>query len=215
MTGLAFAAPVPIPEEKPQIPQINAENALPAELEKMPMPEKIPAEAKPALAKPSGLCNAEMFDKLAVGTRVYIRIYGHDDISRETVVGPKGTVNIPMVGEVVAEGETTKKLAANINEKLEAAYMIAQGVDVEIIQYPPIYVTGLVAKPGLYDYRPRMNVRQAVAIAGGFSSRARTSEMRILRGSGLVQEEHMGDEDTQVLPGDTVEILRRWFLSNS
>ena len=30
-------------------------------------------------------------------------------------------------------------------------------------------------------------------------------------GRGLVQEEHMGDEDTQVLPGDTVEILRRWF----
>ncbi len=213
---VALAKPVPVPEEKPKIPEMAIEDALPADLdaEAIPMPEKIPSEAVAATAVKPILCNADAFDKLAVGTKIYIRIFGHEEISRETIVGPKGTVTIPMVGEVLAEGETTKTLAARIAEQLETAYVISQGVDVEIVQYPPIYVIGQVAKPGLYDYRPRLTVRQAMALAGGVNSRGRTSQVRILRnapGNPLMQEEHIGDEDSQVLPGDTVEVLRSWF----
>ena len=214
---VALAKPVPVPEEKPKIPEMAIEEALPPDLdaEAIPMPEKIPSE--PVVAETpekAVLCNAEVFDKLAVGTKIYIRIYGHENISREAMVGPKGTVTIPMAGEVQAEGETTKTLAARIAAQLEAAYIISQGVDVEIVQYPPIYVIGQVAKPGLYDYRPRLTVRQAMALAGGVNSRGRTSQVRILRnapGNPLMQEEHTGDEDSQVLPGDTVEVLRRWL----
>ena len=211
-----FAKSPPVPGKKPEIPQIDEERALPEELEveRIPMPEKSMA-LKPAPEAPEIiLCNAEAFDRISVGTKLFIRIFGHEDISRESMVGPKGTVTIPMAGEVLAEGETTATLATHIGEKLTASYIVSQGVEVEIVQYPPIYMIGLVAKPGLYDYRPRLNVRQAVAIAGGFNSRARTSEVRILRNklnNPLEQTEQMADEDAQVLPGDTIEVLRRWF----
>lgn len=158
-------------------------------------------------------CSNSVFDVLSVGSRLRITIYGHEDISREVDIGPQGMVVIPMIGEVKAEGETTQSLAQNINSKADSANLISTGVEVEIVKYPPIYVTGLVGASGAYDYKPRINVRQAVALAGGFSPRARTSEVRILRMNSCTQkvEEITGDLDTEILPSDTIEVLRRWF----
>ncbi|WP_246693147.1 MULTISPECIES: sugar ABC transporter substrate-binding protein [unclassified Mesorhizobium] len=46
-----------------------------------------------------------------------------------------------------------------------------------IAEYRPIYVTGDVLTPGQQAYRPLMTVRQAIAVAGGFSLlRARTNQ---------------------------------------
>lgn len=191
-----------------------ADSVSATESKAIDMPKAKAMDEKPKLPLQIGLCHAEAFDKLMVGTRIFIRVLGHDYLSRETSVGPKGTVTIPMAGEVMAEGETTKSLAEKISQKLDEAYVITSGVEVEVIQYPPIYITGLVAKPGLYDYHPRLTVRQAVTLAGGFGPRARTSEVHILRskiGNALEQQKLAGDEDSQVLPGDTIEVLRRWF----
>lgn len=37
----------------------------------------------------------------------------------------------------------------------------------DIVAYPPVYVTGDVTKPGEIEFRPDMTVRQALALAGG------------------------------------------------
>ena len=44
---------------------------------------------------------------------------------------------------------------------------------VDVVRYPPFFVTGSVDRPGEFDYRPGLTVLQAVAMAGG---RARRSE---------------------------------------
>jgi polysaccharide export outer membrane protein len=41
-------------------------------------------------------------------------------------------------------------------------------VSVAVVEYRPIYVTGGVARPGEYPYRPFMTVQQAVALSGGY-----------------------------------------------
>jgi protein involved in polysaccharide export with SLBB domain len=57
-----------------------------------------------------------------------------------------------------------------------------------------------------------VTVRQAVAIAGGFTQRADTGEFLIYRQSESGGETELrATADSLVLPGDTVEIMRRLF----
>lgn len=44
-----------------------------------------------------------------------------------------------------------------------------------------LYITGEVARPGSLDVRPRMNVQQAIAFAGGLSSVSKGSRVKIKR----------------------------------
>lgn len=174
----------------------------------------LPNELKPAIVtEHKSDCVNNIFERLSVGSRLRITIYGHADISREVEIGPEGKVIIPMIGEVPAEGKTTQMLVQDVTDRLDDANLISSGVEVEIVKYPQIYITGLVGASGAYDYKPRINVRQAVALAGGFSPRARTSNVRILRTDpcNKTAQEIMADMDAEVLPSDTIEVLRRWF----
>ena len=50
---------------------------------------------------------------------------------------------------------------------------------VEIEAYRPFFILGEVAAPGQYPYVPNMTVESAVAIAGGFSPRARRDRVTL------------------------------------
>jgi polysaccharide biosynthesis/export protein len=50
---------------------------------------------------------------------------------------------------------------------------------VEIEAYRPFFILGEVAAPGQYPYVPNMTVESAVAIAGGFSPRARRDSVTV------------------------------------
>jgi polysaccharide export outer membrane protein len=56
-----------------------------------------------------------------------------------------------------------------------------------------------------------MDVRQAVAIAGGFTRRARTSSVTVIRETANGPIEIEADPNAPILPGDTIEVERRLF----
>ena len=80
-----------------------------------------------------------------------------------------------------------------------------------MINYRPFFILGQVNSPGSYDYTNRMTVLQAVALAGGYTRRAKTSSMTITRITDQGSVVFEAQEATTVLPGDTVEIVRRLF----
>jgi polysaccharide export outer membrane protein len=82
---------------------------------------------------------------------------------------------------------------------------------VEVLSYRPVYVLGEVQAPGSYPYANGMTVINAVAMAGGFTYRARKSAIHIRRGADAEQEEISADADTPVLPGDVIEVPERFF----
>lgn len=65
--------------------------------------------------------------------------------------------------------------------------------------------------PGSYPYVAGMDVRQAIAIAGGFTRRARTSTVKVIRETADGRVEIDVKPDMPVLPGDTIEVDRRLF----
>lgn len=159
------------------------------------------------LLTPTARAADTAFDSIAPGTTLRISVFGHPEMTREVALGPAGSITLPLAGEIAADGATPAALAERIAEKLNAGYIVDPQVTVEITAWPPVYVTGLAASPGAYPYAPGLTVRQAVALAGGFGARARTSSIRILRGG----ETFEGALETPLLPGDTLDIGRRWF----
>ena len=83
-----------------------------------------------------------------------------------------------------ARGRTPAGLAAEITAKLRNGYIRDPSVAVEIESYRPFFILGEVAAPGQYPYVPNMSVESAVAIAGGFSPRARRDRVTLTHTDG-------------------------------
>jgi polysaccharide export outer membrane protein len=56
-----------------------------------------------------------------------------------------------------------------------------------------------------------MTVLNAVAVAGGFTYRAKKNKIRVTRGAAERQESKIVETGTRVLPGDVIEIPERFF----
>lgn len=149
--------------------------------------------------------------QLASGDILKINVFGHEDISGDYEVDGTGQITFPLLGLVRAEGMTIEQLRVEIQEALNRDYLVDPRVSVEVLNYRPIYVLGQVNSPGSYAYSVGMTVRQAVALAGGYTRRADNDDMKLIRMENGVQQELEVQEEDTILPGDTLEVLRRFF----
>ena len=82
---------------------------------------------------------------------------------------------------------------------------------VEINSYRPFFILGEVAAPGQYPYVPNMSVESAVAIAGGFSPRAKRDSVTLTHSDAAGSTRVVVPLGTALSPGDTVLVNERWF----
>lgn len=147
---------------------------------------------------------------LGTGDRVRVQVFGEDDLSGEFKVGDTGKIAMPLIGEVSAAGLTASQLEAAVIEMLRPDYLISPSVAVEVMNYRPFFIMGEVRSPGSYPYVNGISVLEAVALAGGFTYRARQNEVYITRGSSD-DSEALFPVDSQVLPGDVIRVRERFF----
>jgi polysaccharide export outer membrane protein len=148
--------------------------------------------------------------RLASGDRVRVTVFRHEDLSGEFALDGAGDFAMPLVGEIKAYGRTTREIEQRIQEKLSDGYLVEPQVSVEVLNYRPFYILGEVRAPGAYPYVNGMTVLNAVALAGGFSYRAKQDEFLLQRGgSNSGSTEVHGD--SALLPGDIVTVQERFF----
>jgi polysaccharide export outer membrane protein/exopolysaccharide production protein ExoF len=94
-------------------------------------------------------------------------------LNDEFVVGADGTLFLPFVGQVRAQGTATGDLARSIGNRLMQQMGLGREPDVavEIVQFRPFYIVGHVTQPGEFPYRPGLTVLKALGIAGGLRTR--------------------------------------------
>jgi protein involved in polysaccharide export with SLBB domain len=117
---------------------------------------------------------------LGAGDKVRVHVFGDETLSGEHQIDGRGAFTFPLVGSIEAGGLTSTQLEAALETKLKE-YMRAPNVSVEILNYRPFYIVGEIRKPGSYPYVDGLTVVNAVAIAGGFTYRARENEFVIQR----------------------------------
>lgn len=97
--------------------------------------------------------------------------YSWAALSGEFAVGADGTVSLPLVGPLRAEGHTAAEFADLIGNALKRAADLAEkpAASVEVATYRPFYILGAVQQPGKYEYQPGLTVLQAVSTAQGLT----------------------------------------------
>ena len=95
--------------------------------------------------------------------------------------------------------------------ELDSRFIVDPSLSVDVLNFRPFFILGQVNRPNSYPYRSGLTVRQAVALAGGFTRRAKTNIVTIVRQGEIGPQEFRASIDTALLPGDTVEVSRRLF----
>jgi protein involved in polysaccharide export with SLBB domain len=149
--------------------------------------------------------------EFAPGDQLRIDTLGHPDLSLETAVADDGTIEMPLIGRIKVTGLTTSRLRDVVTQALDKDFIVNPKVNAEILKYRPFYVSGEVKSPGSFEYKAGMDVRKAVALAGGYTRRASQEAIEITRPILGKKRTFPGRKDTRILPGDVVEIQRRWF----
>ncbi|MEQ8334725.1 polysaccharide biosynthesis/export family protein [Nisaea sp.] len=149
--------------------------------------------------------------RLVAGDRVAVTVFGHPELSAVVDLSDDGNMELPLVGKINARGRTSLELRALVTEIVDRDYVIDPNIDIVIARYQPFYVLGEVNTPGSYDFALGLNMRKAVAEAGGFTRRAAKSQVLLTRRTEHGQTVRDVSLDTSVYPGDVIEIKRRWF----
>lgn len=148
---------------------------------------------------------------LGSGDKVRVNVFGQPDMSGEFSISGNGTVSLPFVGQVQADGLTVAQLEAVITEKLQPDYLKNPRVSVEVLNFRPFDIIGEVQKPGSYPYRNGMTITNAIAMAGGFTYRAREDDFYIVRAADPNHQEQPAGRETVVLPGDVIIVRERYW----
>lgn len=149
--------------------------------------------------------------RLGPGDRVSMKVFGNDDLSGEFEVDSLGRLSLPLLGLVEGNNKTVAELQAEVTDGLNKDYIVNPRVTIQVTNYRPFFILGQVNKPGSYPFIAGMTMRQAIAVAGGFTRRAREEPVIVIHANdpGFAQNEVA--LDAPVLPGDTIEVERRLF----
>lgn len=149
--------------------------------------------------------------RLGPGDRLQIKVFGQDEISGEFEVSAAGELSFPLIGQITAENLTPGDFNEVLSEALKEFFVNPQ-VTVEVTNYRPFFILGQVGNPGSYKYQPGLNARMAIAVGGGYTRRAKEEPITIFRtdsAGNLIKFD--ADQDSIILPGDTIEVHRRLF----
>ena len=165
-----------------------------------------------AAISPASAASVDAKYILGSGDRLKITVFGEADLSGEYEIDGVGVVAFPLIGEVRAAGGTARALEGRIVKKLQGGFLKNPTVSIEILTYRPFFILGEVRRPGSYPYKNGLTVLNAVAMAGGYTYRAKSNRWVVTRsGSTKYQDREIETGNFQVLPGDTIVVPERFF----
>ena len=187
---------------------VNPQSSLDAIAYAGPAPVPV-AYAAPAPAVPDASYDAPYH--LDAGDKLRVVVYGQEGLTNTYSISAGGTITMPLIGVVPARGRTPHGLAADIAARLRNGFIRDPSVAVEVETYRPFFILGEVQAPGQYPYVPNMTAESAVAIAGGFSPRARKDRVTITHTDAAGTSRTLALPGAPIGPGDTVLVGERWF----
>ncbi len=153
----------------------------------------------------------EQLYRLDSGDRLRVVVFGQENLSRTYSVDGSGFISMPLIGAVKAQASTTFELEDKIAAKLRSKYVKDPKVTVEVAVYRPFFILGEVRRPGQFPYVNGMTLQTAVAIAGGYTERAREKKFKLTRKTNGRSVTMQVSSSHLVQPGDTIYVKERLF----
>ena len=160
----------------------------------------------------AAVADARSSYKLAAGDVITILVFGEDEFTKEKIrLNDAGSVMFPGLGEVNVLGQTIGDLERLITNGLKGRILVNPKVAVQIVEYRPFYIHGMVEKPGGYPFQPGLTVRKAASVAGGFKERAALNKIHVIRENDPSQRPQKVDLNTTIGPGDILTVEESFF----
>ncbi|QPG05130.1 polysaccharide export protein [Salinimonas marina] len=149
--------------------------------------------------------------KLSSDDKIAVTVFEEPELSiKEIKIASDGNVSFPLIGEVQVTGLTTSEVEQKLKSLLAPDYLKHPEVTVAIVEYRPFYINGEVKNPGSYPYRKNLTLEKAVALAGGFTERAKKSQVNIANKEKGRQITSRTLEET-IKPGDVITVDESFF----
>lgn len=116
------------------------------------------------------------------GDVLQISVWKEPELQLQVLVRPDSAFSFPLAGDISTEGRSVTDLQAELTTRL-GRYISNPVVTVSVtdILGNKVYVIGQVNNPGEFVVNPRVDVMQALSMAGGLTAFADTNSIRILR----------------------------------
>ncbi len=155
--------------------------------------------------------------QLGSGDIVYVTVYDHPELQLEARIDEHGSINFPLIGQLVVAGESPSTAQRLIAEALEKGDFIRKpqvNLIVKAYLSKQVSVLGQVNKPGKYPLNATSTVSDLLAQAGGLSLEGADELTLIRKQQGQAQriqidikslfQEGQFDLNQQVNDGDVI-----------
>lgn len=184
--------------------------------------------SKPAVGKKPPAPTATTTEyTIGVGDQVAVQVWKSPELSLTVPVRPDGKISVPLIGDVTAAGETTRKLSATLSQGFSEYVRNAQ---VTVIVLNPssgeylrrVRVTGAVTAPLSLAHQQGITVLDLILEAGGLTEFANGNKAKLFRKIGDKMEVYpiylndilqKGQLETNytLAPSDVVTVPERSF----
>ncbi len=210
------------PSERPRATPVPASTPSATAV---PAPAPAPQAGTPQISFPAQLLSSAESDYvLAPGDTIEMTIFREPDLTTRSSIARDGTVQMPLIQEVVLAGLTVRD-GRNLLKKLYSAkYLVDPQVYLNVVQFAQrkFTIMGQVARPGTYDLQgaQTLDILEAIGMAGGFTRIANRGQVIIKRKAGGKNEtikanvKRMAEGRTEpvvIVPGDVISVGESWF----
>ncbi len=115
-----------------------------------------------------------------------VAVFQIKDLDREVRVNNAGQVSLPLIGALMAAGQTVNELEGEIAKRYRSRYLQDPQVSVFVKEFASQRVTvgGSVTKPGIFPMTSSLTLLQAVALGGGVNDVANEHNVIVFRTAG-------------------------------
>lgn len=168
---------------------------------------------------------------ISSGDVLSIMVSPAEEFSREVVVAPDGTIDLPLIGNLKVSGMTTSNLEKLLVERF-SRYITMPKISISIKKFSSyrVAIIGQVQRTGYFEYNEGMKLLDLIALSGGPMDYADSKNIKVYRKikktDGNIKEEIFNlsmdsffegslDKNIELMPGDIVYVPKKKFSANS
>lgn len=154
--------------------------------------------------------------RVRAGDHIKIEVWDYTQFNVDTDVPARGSIVIPLIGEMQVAGLTKSEITAKLQKALKEYISgdINMTVTIRGIQRSTVFILGSVRRPDTYNMTDTLTIFQALSVAGGVDATADLRNIRIYRPSAkhhVIQVDAIEylkngqvDPNAEVYPGDII-----------
>ena len=224
LLSLLAVSVVSAQDQAPSAP-VSASTPVPSAPAAPAAPVTAPAPPVPVVRGSGGaLSSGESDYVLVVGDVVELNVFREPDLTTQATIARDGTVQLPLIREVQLAGLSIRDAREMLRQIYDKKFLVDPQVFLNVVKYAQrkFTIMGQVARPGSYELQggERMDLLEAIGLAGGFTRIANRGRVIIQRreGEGVTaikaNAKRMADgkeAPIEVQPGDVITVSESWF----